>query len=96
MPLVRTAGFENLALMLDYDAFYFRLDVEIVTHPRQPIDNRLKRFLGNGSRLGRAGVFRLKDCGRFREPGLLARFFFLERLYIVERHFKSKIELGFK
>ena len=45
MPLIRTAGLKNFALMIENDAFYFRLNVEIRRQARQSIDN-LSQSLG--------------------------------------------------
>ena len=49
--------------MLEDDPFDFRLNVEIVRHARQRIDNRLQRLLVDRGRDRRAGVLRLKNSG---------------------------------
>src|SRR6266403_4418650 len=96
MPLIRTAGLKNFALMVEDDPFYFRLNVEIRRHARQPIDNDLQRLCTDSGRYRRACVFRLKHRRRFSELRLLIAFFFLERFYIIQRHFESKLKLRFK
>ena len=96
MPLIRTTGLKNFALKVDDDPFYFRLNVEIRRRARQPIDNDLQRPCADSGRYRRACVFWLKHRRRFSELRLLIAFFFLERFYIVEGHFESKLKLRFK
>ena len=96
MPLIRTAGFKNFALMVENDALDFRLNIEAIRHARQAIDNLLQRFFADGGRLARARVFRLKNSSRFPELRLPVTFLFLDCFDIVEGHFESKLKLGFK
>ena len=96
MPLIRTACLEHFALMVEDDPFYFRLNVEIRRHARQPIDNDLQCLRADSSRYGRARVFRLEDSSRFFELRLLIAFLFLERFHIIQRHFESKLKFRFE
>ena len=45
MPFVRPAVFKNFSAMLENDPFNFRLNVEIVRHAGERIDNRLQGLL---------------------------------------------------
>src|SRR5947207_15680759 len=96
MPLIRTAGFKNFALMVENDALDFRLNIEAIRHARQAIDNLLQRFFADGGRLARARVFRLKNSSRFPELRLPVTFLFLDCFDIVEGDFSSHVKLGFK
>ena len=48
MPFVGAAGFENFALMIDDDAFYFRLKIKSLRYSREAIDNCLQRLFADG------------------------------------------------
>src|ERR1051325_1774703 len=61
MPFIRAALLEDFALMLEHDAFDLRLNLKTLWGASQAIDNRLKRFLADCSRLRLAGVLRLKN-----------------------------------
>ena len=94
MPFERPALFKNLAPMFDDDAFDLRLNVKIVRHMRERIDNRLEHFLGD-RRLGRRTfVSSLNDSSRFFPFRLRARVLFLDRFDGIERHLESQIHFG--
>ncbi len=63
MPFVGPAIFKNFPPMLEDDPFNFRLNVEIVRHARERIDNRLQLLLIDRGRDRRAGVLRLEYSG---------------------------------
>ena len=54
MPFVRAAVLEDLALMIEHDAFDLRLNLETVRDARQAVDDRSKRFLTDRRGLGLA------------------------------------------
>ena len=82
--------------MLEHDPLDLRLNVEIIGHTRQLIDNCLQRSFADRGRNGGTGILGLENCGRFLELRLPARLLLLDRFYIVEHHLEPKTELGFK
>src|SRR6266478_2942499 len=96
MPFIRAALFKDLLLMIEDDAFYFRLNLETFWYAGKTIDNDLKRFLGDRRRLRCACVFRLKYCSRFLEPGLFTGLSLFNCADIVSRHLQPQSELGFQ
>ena len=63
MPFVGPAIFENFPAMLEDDAFDLRLNVEVIRHARECIDNRLENLLVDPGGNRRAGVLRLENSG---------------------------------
>ena len=51
MPLIGTALLENFALMIKDNALDLRLDFEAFWNAGETVDNSLKRFLADRSRL---------------------------------------------
>src|ERR1041385_119842 len=96
MPFKGTAVLEDFALMINYDAFNFRLNIKTLRNASETIDNGFQRLLADRSRLGFARVFRLKyRCG-FPESGFLAGLAFLDTVDLIARHFEPQSELGFQ
>src|SRR5439155_20013995 len=93
-PIVRTALLKNLAAPIDQRPFHFWQNVEPFRNARESIDNRAQRLLADRGRFRLGAVFRLKNGGRFLELSLLARFLFLQRLDVFERHLQPKLKLG--
>jgi len=96
MPFVGTALFEDSALMIENDAFDLRLNLEAFRNAGETVDNGLKRFVADRSRLRLARVFRLKDRSRLSKPGFLASLPFFNGVDFISRHFEPQIELGFQ
>src|SRR5215470_14124793 len=96
MPFVRTAIFKDFALMIENDAFDFRLNFKSLRNANETIDDGFKHFLANCRRLRLARVFRLEnrrgllECCFLAGPGLFNGFDFFER------HFQPKIEFRFE
>ena len=63
MPFVGPAIFKNFPAMLEDNAFDLGLNVEIIGHAGQGIDNRLEHLLVDPGGDRRAGVLRLKNSG---------------------------------
>ena len=60
MPLIGTALLENFALMIKDNALDLRLDFEAFRNAGETIDNGLKRFLADRSRLRLARVLQVE------------------------------------
>src|SRR5260370_9715718 len=91
MPFEWPAVFKDLAPMLDDDSFDLRLNVEIVWHARECIDNRLECFLINGRRNRRTLVLRLKYRGLFLELRLLIGLLLFVRFDVIKRDIKQQL-----
>src|SRR5438034_9529885 len=95
MPFIEAAIFENFALMIEHDAFDFRLNLEASWYMGQTIDNRFKRLLADRCWLGLARVFRLKDRGGLLECRFLACLALLDRLYLFDPHRQPQRKFSF-
>jgi hypothetical protein len=94
MPFIRAALVKDLALVIEDDAFYFRLNLETFWYAGKTIDDDFQRFLADRRRLRCARVFGLKYCSRFLEPGLFTGLSLFDGADFVSRHLQPQSELG--
>src|SRR4030095_1054204 len=86
MPLQGTTLLKDFLLMIQNNAFDLRLEVKAFRNVGETIDNGLKRFLADRSRLGLARVFRLENRSGFSELCFLAGLPYLVCRLLLEKN----------